>query len=163
MLGPEIVCAIAQIVMLLINVKTVFSVKSEVEEFISLRLVFFINGGILPLVSGFHITSLVMINERSSASIYAFAEFAVVLSFYILCGFVFCDKSVMQSLAMCSSATKNKKKHDQGASAQLATPSRVSRSALTYRQKSGAAGVMKAGGGGSNLDAAEVSLASTTS
>jgi hypothetical protein len=68
----------------------------------------------------------------------------------------------MQSLAMCSSATKSKKKHDQGASAQLATPSRVSRSALTYRQKSGGAGMMTTGGG-NNLDAAEVSLASTTS
>ena len=162
MLGPEIVCAIAQMVMLLINLKTVFSVKSELDELLSLKLVFFINFGILPLVSGFHVTSLVMINERSSASMYAFSAFAIVLSFYILCGFVFCDKSVMQSLAMCSSSKKNKKRHDQGASAQMTTPSRVSRSALTYRQKGGVMGKM-ATGGVSNLDPAEVSLASTTS
>ena len=162
MWGPEIVCAVAQIVMLLINLKTVFSVKSELDDLISLRLVFFINFGILPLVSGFHVTSLVMINEQSSASMYAFSAFAIVLSFYILCGFVFCDKSVMQSLAMCSSSKKNKKRHDQGASTTLTTPSRVSRSALTYRQKGGV-GKMATGGGVSNLDPAEVSLASTTS
>ena len=162
MLGPEIVCAISQMIMLLINLKTVFSVKSELDELISLKVVFFISFGILPLVSGFHVSSLVMINERSSASMYAFSAFAIVLSFYILCGFVFCDKSVMQSLAMCSNSKKNKKRHEQGTSTQLTTPSRVSRSALTYRQKSGGMGKM-ASGDVRNLDPAEVSLASTTS
>ena len=43
-------------------------------DIVTLKLVFFINAGVLPLVVGFHVTSLVMINEPgSSPGIYAFS------------------------------------------------------------------------------------------
>ena len=61
MLGPEIVCSAAHAILMMLNLKTVFAVKTE--DMVTLKMVFFINAGVLPLVVGFHVTSLVMVNQ----------------------------------------------------------------------------------------------------
>ena len=60
-LGPEIVCSAAHAILMMLNLKTVFAVKTE--DMVTLKMVFFINAGVLPLVVGFHVTSLVMVNQ----------------------------------------------------------------------------------------------------
>ena len=78
MLGPEIVCSAAHAILMMLNLKTVFAVKTE--DMVTLKMVFFINAGVLPLVVGFHVTSLVMVNQVWSLTksfTFAFCEIIV--------------------------------------------------------------------------------------
>ncbi len=159
MLGPEIVCAFIHFVTMLFNLKTVFRVKNAADiedDFRMLRTVFFVNLGLLPLAGGFHAAALIMINERAPMSIYIFVALALFFSFYLLCGFMFCDKSVLRALAACTSKKGKGGKH-RGAT--LTATRAISRSALSYRQSS----TLKHKTPTNNLDVAEVSVASTTS
>ncbi len=160
MLGPEIACALIHTVTMLANLKTVFRVKNAADiedDFRMLRTVFFVNLGLLPLSGGFHAAALIMINERAPMSIYIFVAMALLVSFYLLCGFMFCDKSVLRALATCTSKKGKGGKH-RGAT--LTSTRGISRSALTYRQSSS---TLKHKNSPNNLDVAEVSVASTTS
>jgi cadherin EGF LAG seven-pass G-type receptor 1 len=168
MLGPEIMCALIHVLTMLLNLRTVFRVKTDLEDFAMLRTVFFINAGLLPLVAGFHVTALIMINDRGVHAIYTFAGIAVVLSVYLLCGFIICDKTLMRALAQCTGTSKGRKPSlDQGLTGVgvaggggnlTMTSNRASRSALSYGQRG------KHYNHPNNLDAgAELSVASTTS
>ena len=78
MLGPEIVCSAAHAILMMLNLKTVFAVKTE--DMVTLKMVFFINAGVLPLVVGFHVTSLVMVNQvwsLTNSIVLAFCEIIV--------------------------------------------------------------------------------------
>ena len=78
MLGPEIVCSAAHAILMMLNLKTVFAVKTE--DMVTLKMVFFINAGVLPLVVGFHVTSLVMVNQVWSPTksfVFPFCEIIV--------------------------------------------------------------------------------------
>ena len=104
----------------------------------TLKLVFFINAGVLPLVVGFHATSLVMVNEPgSSPGIYAFSAFSVLLSLYLMAGFVFCDKGVVTALQACTGSAKKGGSTAQrggGGVGQPTAPQQAAqRSALSYR------------------------------
>ena len=52
MLGPEVLCALVHVVTLVLNLRTVFRVKTDLEDFSTLRTVFFVNACLLPLVTG---------------------------------------------------------------------------------------------------------------
>merc|ERR1719510_2863775 len=106
MLGPEVICAVVHIVTMLLNLSTVFKVKTDLEDFATLRMVFFVNACLLPLVTGFHVTALLMINDRGVIAIYSYAIISVVLSFYLMGGFVLCDKYIMRALAQCTGHSK---------------------------------------------------------
>ncbi len=79
-----------------------------------------------------------MINERNSVSVYVFVAIALLLSFYLVVGFVLCDRYVLREISMCTS--RNKKKNTSTLRGFTSNPhlsmQAVSRSALTYRQSS---------------------------
>jgi cadherin EGF LAG seven-pass G-type receptor 1 len=162
MLGPEIGCALIHTITMLFNLKIVFRVKTAADiedDFKILRRVFFVNLGLLPLAAGFHAAALIMINERAPMSIYIFVALALVFSFYLLCGFMLGDKSILRALAACTSRKGKGAKHRGGPP--LASQRGISRSSLTYRQSTSAS--FKHKPPPNNLDVAEVSVASTTS
>ena len=106
MLGPEVICAALHTVTMLLNLRTVFRVKTDLEDFSTLRTVFFVNACLLPLVTGFHVTALIMINDRGAHAMYTYAGVSVLLSIYLLCGFIICDKTMMRALAQCTGQSK---------------------------------------------------------
>lgn len=162
MIGPEAVCALVHLVTMSLNLSTVFKVKSDLEDFGTLRSVFFVNACLLPLVTGFHVTSLLMINDRQPVIIYTYAVISVVLSLYLMGGFLLCDKSMMRALSQCTGNSKKSSMDPVGggrAGTNVAMSTRhISRSSLSYGQRG------KQYNQTNNLDAgAEVSVASTTS
>jgi cadherin EGF LAG seven-pass G-type receptor 1 len=169
MIGPEVVCAVVHMVTMLLNLSTVFKVKTDLEDFATLRLVFFVNACLLPLATGFHVTALLMINDRGTIVIYTYAAMAVVLSIYLIGGFILCDKFIMRALAQCTGHSKKpvsmmdamspggQASGHAGTNVAMATH-HISRSSLSYGQRG------KQYNHPNNLDAgAEVSVASTTS
>ena len=178
MIGPEAACGLVHIVTMLLNLSTVFKVKTDLEDFATLRMVFFVNACLLPLVTGFHVTSLLMINDRGAIAIYSYAIISVVLSFYLMGGFVLCDKYIMRALAQCTGRSKKPSMDSAaagggrgrtggpgggggggnvGTNVAMSTH-HISRSSLSYGQRG------KQYNHPNNLDAgAEVSVASTTS
>ena len=160
MVGPEVLCAIIHVSTMVLNLRTVFRVKTDLEDFATLRLVFFVNACLLPLMAGFHITALLMINDRSDEAIYTYAAIAVILALYLLAGFVLCDKTMMRALAQKTGQAKHASRSGRqaepaaGTNVAMATH-QISRSSLSYGHRGKAL---------NNLDVgAEVSVASTTS
>lgn len=106
MLGPEICCACIHMVTMMLNLRTVFRVKTDLEDFATLRSVFFINACLLPIVTGFHVSALLLINDRGVSALYSYAGLAVAQSLYLLMGFVICDKTIMKALSQCTGHSK---------------------------------------------------------
>ena len=157
MIGPEALCAICHVFTMVLNLRTVFRVKTDLEDFATLRMVFFVNACLLPLMTGFHVTALLMINDRSDVAIYTYAGIAVILSLYLLAGFVLCDKTMMRALAQKTGQSKQSTRAEPpvgGTNVAMSTH-QISRSSLSYGHR---------GKPLNNLDVgAEVSVASTTS
>merc|ERR1719433_1949520 len=179
MIGPEAVCGLVHIITMLLNLRTVFRVKTDLEDFSTLRTVFFVNACLLPLVTGFHVTALIMINDPGGThAMYTYAGVSVLLAIYLLCGFIICDKTIMRALAQYTGQSKKPGSSGGGiggggdhSTSRLTrgggtgtgtnvamSTHHISRSSLTYGQRG------KHYNYPNNLDAgAEVSVASTTS
>ena len=114
--------------------------------------------------TGYHVTALLLINDRGAQAMYTYAGVSVLLSIYLLCGFIICDKTIMRALAQCTGQSKKPSSMDParmsgaaGTNVAMSTH-HISRSSLTYGQRG------KHYNYPNNLDAgAEVSVASTTS
>ena len=168
MIGPEAVCCLVHIVTMLINLSTVFKVKTDLEDFATLRLVFFVNVCLLPLVTAFHVTALFMVNDRSMVALFSYAIISTTLSIFLLGGYILCDRFIMRALAQCTGQAKKPTSMDPtgrqlasghgGAHGVAMSTHHISRSSLSYGQRGKQYNIPN------NLDAgAEVSVASTTS
>jgi hypothetical protein len=94
MIGPELICIAFSLFFTLVNIKTVFNVKSDIDDFFPLRLVFFVNVGIIPLLGILHVSSILLTNEIGDTVTFLYVGISIVLACYGFCGFVLCDRSL---------------------------------------------------------------------
>lgn len=122
MVGPEAIFVLFAVIFAIINIQTVFRVKTDIEDFAALRTIFFINIGIHPLLVFVHVTSLMLLNSDPNLTetlSYLFITCSIVTAVYFLCTFVICDLFLLNKF----------KKPDS-----LPPPTQVqNKSALSYR------------------------------
>ncbi|XP_071746088.1 LOW QUALITY PROTEIN: protocadherin-like wing polarity protein stan [Lepeophtheirus salmonis] len=109
---PEIICTMVQVGFIFASLNAVFNIRGDIEDFSKLRRVFFINAGLLPLISATHIAAYILMNFRTPMFIFVYSGCALLTSIYLLLGFVFCDPLVCKPLRNCS-CFNGKHQHNQ--------------------------------------------------
>ena len=100
MIAPEIICISFSIFFTLINIRTVFSVKTDlIDDLSMLRLLFFINIGTIPLLIAVQVAAVLYINEVTDTLLYVYLSVALITAVYLCIGFVVCDKSLFRFAA----------------------------------------------------------------
>ena len=94
MIGPELICITFSLFFTLVNIKTVFNVKSDIDDFFPLRLVFFVNIGMIPLLGILHVSSILLANDMGDTVTFLYVGISIVIACYAFCGFVLCDRSL---------------------------------------------------------------------
>ncbi len=94
MIGPELICIAFSLFFTLVNIKTVFNVKSDIDDFFPLRLVFFVNIGMIPLLGILHVASILLTNEMGETVTFLYVGISIVSACYAFCGFVLLDRTL---------------------------------------------------------------------
>ncbi|QQP58448.1 Starry night, partial [Caligus rogercresseyi] len=128
---PEIICTVIQIGFIFASLNAVFNIRGDIEDFSKLRRVFFINAGLLPLLSATHIAAYILLNFRNPLFIFVYSGCALGSAVYLLFGFVLLDPLVSKPLRSCSCLRQGKEQQVRRTTGHIGGPSVPSASAAT--------------------------------
>lgn len=111
MLGPEILLVFFSIICTMKNIRTVVNTTKGMSDFHVIRRRFFVNLGLIPLVTAFHVSSLLLLNQGSlsnSVTSISFQIISVIIAVFVAYGFVYYEsQAVARNSSRNSPASKS--------------------------------------------------------